>query len=322
MLNNALVGVVATPEATVEYSQQPLFQRLGSLTGIFARLDKSQRLVVGLNHSFDILATTSSTLDFQHSHSRSNKLVEKIDRTQILWREDIATIYIEHLARIFVLDSIFSAANLTARTTISRASGFVLAQVALTRDGHTQRSVGKHLYLDQLAFRATDILLHDGSMHLGNLLERQLTSQYHHIGPLREELYRLRVGDVALSGDMYLDTCVVGVGYNRQVRGDDGIDTHGLCLIYNLVHRLHLIIIDDGIDREVGFNTRSVGNLDNLLQVGLGEVCSRGGAHIESANAEIYRVGTGIYRSVERLVTPYRGHNLYICAFHILAISY
>ena len=119
----------------------------------------------------------------------------------------------------------------------------MLAQVALARDSHTQRSVGEHLHSQTLPARASHIpalqLLGDGC----NLLKAQLTCQHNHIGPLGVELRRFNIGDIALGGDMHLHTHLATIHNGCHIGCDNGIDTLLYGSVDNLTHRLHLVIV-------------------------------------------------------------------------------
>ena len=134
MFNDRCTGIVTSPKSAIEDLCECYLQALGILSAILATLNGLQSQIVTLNNALNILCATRTTLNFENAHTGSDKLIEEIDRTQILWREDIATINIEHLTGIFIGNGIFAAAYLTASTTICRASGLVLREVALTRD--------------------------------------------------------------------------------------------------------------------------------------------------------------------------------------------
>ena len=149
-----------------------------------------------------------------------------------------------------------------------------------------------------------------------NLLQTQLTCQHNHIGPLRVELRSLDVRDVALRGDMHLHTHLAGIHNGGNIGRNDGINTLLQGAVNNRTHILHLGIVEDGIDRKVGFYARLVSRMHDGGQVVKCEVHRRAGTHIQNAHTEIYGIGTRRDGSVQRLHTPHGGHNLYIFSFN------
>ena len=121
---------------------------------------------------------------------------------------------------------------------------------------------------------------------------------------------------------MYLHAHLAGVEYGSKVGGDDGIYALGLSPVYYAAHNIHLRVVDDDIHREVGLNARSMCRANNLSEVVEREVHTRCRTHVELLDTEIYRVGTRRDGSIERLVRPHRGHNLYILSSDHISTSF
>ena len=316
MLRYGAPGVVTLPESAVEDRGEPLLERSGQLGGVLARFDGAQRPVVALHHTLDILGTACAPLDFQHPHAGSNHPVEEVDGAEVLGREDVAAVDVERLARLPVGDGVLAAANLAAGPPVGRARGLVQAQVALARDGHAEGSVGEHLDFDQLALRAADVVFDDFAVDGGHLLERELAGQHHRVGPLCEEFHRLGVRDVALGRDVDLDPHAARIEDCREVGGDDGVDPFGAGAVDDGMHVGHFVLVDDGVDRQVGLHAVLVGRGDDARQVVEREVRGRSGAHVEFSHAEVDRVGPGVDGGHQRLVGADRGHDFYLGTFH------
>lgn len=175
---------------------------------------------------------------------------------------------------------------------------------------------GRTFRFDQLAARAPDVVLDDLAVYLRHLFERQFACQHHRVGPLREELYGFGIRNVALGRNMHFDPDAPGVEYRRQIGGDDGVDAFGPGAVDHLVYGLHLVLVDDGVDREVGLDPCGVCRGDDLRQIVEREVRSRRRAHVELSDAEIYRVRPGLYGCGQCFVRPYGGHDFYLGALH------
>ena len=87
-------------------------------------------------------------------------------------------------------------AYLAAGTTVCRTAVVVEREIALARDSHTDCAVCKHLYLNEFARWATDILLLDFARNSGNSVERQLSRQHHHICPAGVETEGLAIRNI------------------------------------------------------------------------------------------------------------------------------
>ncbi len=175
----------------------------------------------------------------------------------------------------------------------------------------------EHLDLQQFALRAADPLVADRVADAGHLVERQLAGQHRHVGPLRVETRRRGVRDVALGRNVDLDAQFACGEYGRHVRGDHGIDPLAAGPFEQRAERRHLVVVDDGIDREVGADPCVVRRAYDAGEVLFGEVGGRVGAHVERPHAEIYGVGSGLYGCGERLVAPHGSHQFYVRTFHI-----
>ena len=73
---------------------------------------------ISLNGDFNILRTTCASLDFEHSHTSINHLVEEVDGLQVLGRHDVFVLNVELVAGLAVGDSVASAAYLGAGATV------------------------------------------------------------------------------------------------------------------------------------------------------------------------------------------------------------
>ena len=107
---------------------------------------------------------------------------------------------------------------------------------------------------------------------------------------------------------MDLHPARTGIEDHRLVGRDDGIDLCNCGAIDHGVHLLDLVVVDYGIDCEIGFYACLVGNRNNLIQIVKGEIGRRRCTHIERTNAKIDRIGTRLDRCQQRLIRACRRH--------------
>ena len=113
------------------------------------------------------------------------------------------------------------------------------------------------------------------AIDVGHLLHIQFAGQHHDVGKLGIEAQGLDVRDVQLGGEVNLHAPLAAVGHHGNVAGDDRRD---VCLdggVDNLVHRLDVLTIDDGVDREVCLHATGITLCGNVAQVVNGEVVGR-----------------------------------------------
>ena len=317
MLGHRAAGIVALPETAVEDRSQTLLERGGIFGRVLPALDGAQGRIVALHHALDILGPAGAALDLQHAYARLQKAVQKIYRTQILRREDIASVHGQLAARLHVGDGIFAAAYLAARPAVGRAPLLVLAQVALARNRHAQRPVGEHLDTHGTARRPRNAARLDLARDMPYLRQAQLPRQNHDIGPLRVELHRLGVRDVALRRYVHLQPRTPRAHDGRDVRRDNGIDTHLRRTRNDRRELLHLAVIDDRIDREVCPHAVFVRRLHDARHVVKAEIGRRPRPHVQRPHTEIYGIGTRVDGRLQRLVTPRGGHDLNVRSLYL-----
>ena len=144
-------------------------------------------LAVSTHDGIDILGTTRTALDLEDAHTSIKHLIEEVDRLQILGRHDVLVVDLKLDARLLILHLVGAAADLRAGATVSALTLLVQAEVALTRDGHTEGAVGEHLDTDGLTSRTDDGLFDDRLMDGSDLIHIQLTRQDHNVSELRIE---------------------------------------------------------------------------------------------------------------------------------------
>ena len=190
------------------------------------------------------------------------------------------------------------------------------AEIAFARHGHAQGAVAEHLDAHGLAVGAAYVVAPDGVGNGLDLGEIELARKHNHIGPPGIEFHRLDVRDALLCGDVHLHADAAGIGYGSNVAGDDGRDAalrHG---VDDGVAFGDVLVIDDGVDGEVGFHSGLVADGGNFAQVVEGEVHTRAGTHVEAFHAEIYGVGTGVDGRMQTFVAPHWSHYFKIGTFH------
>ena len=311
-LTHELTLVVAIPEATVEDTRQTLVPLVFLLLGKGAVEHALDSLLVALHHGIDILRTAGPTLDLEHPHTRFHHTIDKTHGLEILRTHQIFIVHLYLMTRFGIGEDIRTTAYLYALAAVGRPVGSIQTHVALTRDGHAESTMTEHLDADRLTRRSADALLHRLTMNLCHLVHIQLTRQYHHIGKLGIETQGLDVGDIQLRTQMHLLSHRSAIGHHRHIRGDDSRDARLLGRIHNLVHQRDILVVDDGIHREVRLDAVLITRFGNLLQIGNSEGAGRMCPHIQLLNTEIDRVGTRLNGSRKTLPGAYGGHNLKI----------
>ena len=229
-------------------------------------------LAVSTHDSINVLGTTRTALDLEDAHTSIEHLIEEVDRLQILRRHDVLVVDLKLDARLLILHLVGAAADLRAGATVSALTLLVQAEVALTRDGHTEGAMGEHLDTDGLTSRADDGLFDDRLMDGSDLVHIQLTCQDHDVSELRVEAQRLDVGDIELGGEVDFDTDTTRVEHGRDVGSNDSRDVGSLRRVDDLTHECKVFVVDDRIDGEIALDVVLAADRRDLMEVFGGEV--------------------------------------------------
>ena len=274
-------------------------------------------LAVSTHDSINILGTTRTALDLEDTHTSIEHLIEEVDRLQVLGRHDVLVVDLQLDTRLLILDLVGAAADLRARATVSALTLLVQAEVALTRDGHTEGAVGEHLDTDGLTSRADDGLLYDRLMDGSDLVHIQLTCQDHDVGKLCVEAQRLDVGDIELGGEVDFDTDTTRVEHGCDVGSDDSRHVGSLRRVDDLTHERKVFVVDDRIDGKIALDVMLTADRRDLIEVFGGEVIRTLRAHVEAFDTEVYGVSTRVDSRHERLIGAHGGHDFVIFPVHL-----
>ena len=160
----------------------------------------------------------------------------------------------------------------------------------------------EHLNAHLLAAGAADMLLLYLTVDVSHLLHLQLTGQHHHIGKLGVELQSLDIRDIQLGREVYLHSHLTAVGHHGNITSND---SRYLCLdgsIHNLVHRLDILTINNGINCEIGLDASLVTGGCYLAQVVNRKVV---GAFSAAASESRLPTGAMISKSFNFMVQRY-----------------
>ena len=279
------------------------------LLAVGTLLNGFDSLAVALRDGAHIVGAASAPFNLQHLDTCFHYLVEEANGTEVLGRHDILVVYLQLQVALLVLDDVSAAAQLEAGTAVGRVVVVVEREVAFAADAHTQGSVGKYLHLHQLAFGAADVLVADKLRDFRYLPQRQFAGRDDDVGKPGVVAHCLGVGDIALGGDMHLETYLVGIGDDGHVGGDDGAHTGLLGSMQQSVHLVYFFIIYNGVDGEIGADARLLGYAHYAWQVADGEVGRRAGTHVQFAHAEINGVGATLDGGVQALVRAHGAHD-------------
>ena len=108
---------------------------------------------------------------------------------------------------------------------------------------------------------------------------------------------------------------LVTVGKYGYITCDDGRDACFLCGITNLAHHGEVFAVNNGIYGEVRLHPALVTEFRNFAQVGNGELCGRVRTHVQTLNAEVYRVGTSFESRVKGFART-DGRHYFIVVHH------
>lgn len=308
----ALSLVVAVPESAVEHRCQALVPFVLLLLGERAVKHALYGLLVAFHHGVDILSAARTALYLEHSYAGLHHAVDEAHRLQVFRAHYIFVVNLQLRSCLLVCHDVRAAAQLHALSAVCRARRVVKTQIALAADGHAQRAVAEHLYADLLARRSADVHLLRLLMYLCHLFHVQLTRQHHNVGKLRVELQRLDVAYVKLCRQVYLLAHLLAVGHHGHVARYHGRYAGLLGGVDNLVHQLDVVVIDDGVHRQISLHAPFAARSCNLAQVVNGERACRVSSHVQLLDAEINRVGTCLKCCLQALAAAHGRHYLIV----------
>ena len=155
------------------------------------------------------------------------------------------------MTRLVVRDGVRAAADLHTLTAVGGASGVLKAHIALAADSHTEGAVAEHLDADGVAVGTKDVSLRNLRVDVSHLVHVKLTRKHHHVGKLSVELQCLGVADIELCGEMHLHTLLPAVCHHSHVGSDDSRNLRLIGSVDDVVHKLHVLVIDDGVDGKI-----------------------------------------------------------------------
>ena len=164
------------------------------------------------------------------------------------------------------------------------------------------------LDLDQASGRALDLLLLDLLRDLLDLAETELAAQHDGVGKHGVELQGLDVGHVDLGGDVNLHSLLSRRGDDGLVHGDDRGDVRLFGLFDERLDDAQVMVVNDGVEGQVGPDLLRLATVGDLLQVVQGEIDRSPGPHVELLHPEVHRIGTVVKRGLQGLEIPGRRH--------------
>ena len=177
---------------------------------------------------------------------------------------------------------------------------FMQRQIALARNSHTKRSVAKHFDTDQLSARSTDMFFLNLTIDLRYLFQIQFARQHHYIGKLRVKLQGFCIRDIQLRRQMHFLANLVGIAHHRHIGGNHSRNTRFLGRVDNGTHQFNILVIYDGIHRQITLHSMFVTGPGYLAQVLNGECIGRTCTHVQILNTKINRIGSRLDGCRER----------------------
>ena len=274
-LAQSLTLIVAVPKAAVEDRSERCVPRVLLLVGERAVEHSRNSLLVAAHHVVDVLCAASAPLYLEDAHARTHHAVDEADGLEVLRRHDILVVNLELVARLVVGDGVRTAAYLHALAAVGRASGVGKTHVALAAHSHAQRTVAEHLDAHQLALRSADVLLLYLLEDVSHLVHVQLARQDNNVGKLSVELQSLGVADVELRREVNLYAHLTAVAHNSHVGSYHRRDASLLRRVDDLVHQLHILVVDDGVHGEIALHAVLCADGCYLVQVLNSEMVGR-----------------------------------------------
>ena len=133
----------------------------------------------------------------------------------------------------------------------------------------------EHFNAHQLSVGSADVLLLYLLEDISHLVHVQLACQHHHVGKLSIELQSLSVADVELCRQMNLLSDFTTVRHDSHVRRNDSRNLSLLGSIDYLVHQLHILVVDDGVDGQIALHAVLGTDSSDVVQVVYGEMVGR-----------------------------------------------
>ena len=116
---------------------------------------------------------------------------------------------------------------------------------------------------------------------------------------------------------MHLHAHLAAVSHHGHVGGDDGRHTGSHGGINDLMHRVHVLVVDDGVDRQIGLDAMRTAGRHDVVQVVKVKVIGTVRPHVELTHSKVNKVGTSLDGGGKRLTAAYRRHNLVIVCCHV-----
>ena len=154
--------------------------------------------------------------------------------------------------------------------------------------------MAEHFDTYRLSAGSADVLLTDVAVDFGHLFQVELASQHHNVGKLGVEAQGFHITYIKLCGQMHLLAYPPCIVHHRHVRCNHGGDAGSLGGIHDGVHQGDVVVIYNGIHREVAFHAVLVAGAGYLAQVVDGKGVRRACTHIQVLDAEIDGIGSGL----------------------------
>ena len=175
--------------------------------------------------------------------------------------------------------------------------------------------MAKHFDADGISHGTADVLLLNVLVNGFHLLHIEFARQHHNIGKTAVELQRFDVRDVELGRQMHLLSHFVAIAHHGHIAGNDGRDACCLGGIDNGFHRRQVVIIDDGVHRQVALHAMLGTRGCDFVQVIDVKMVGRMRPHVELSNAKVNRVGTRLDGSSETFARAHGCHHFVIRDF-------
>ena len=281
------------------------------------------RAAVRADHGLHVLGVAGASLDLEARDARRHQLVDEAERTEVLRGEDGMRLHDEggvgFMDRLPVLvfveiDRLHEEPPPTGLMTLAATGALaedVMAHEAAPRLGDALRAMDEALDLDRSDLRD------DRPDFVKRAFARQ-NDPGRALGG--EKLHRLRIRRRHLGRDVELDAVPSAKRDDPPVGDDEGVDP-GLRGDDQPLDLLRLVLEHDRVQGQIGLNDPLTTASRDFGKIGLGEVDSAPGAHVERAEAEVDGVGAGVDRGLQTGEISCRGKDLWLVHAHPLSAT-
>lgn len=145
--------------------------------------------------------------------------------------------------------------------------------------------------------RAVDILLFNSLVNLCYLRKGKFLGEYYYFCKLCIEFYCFYIGDICLCGQVNIYVQFVGILYYIRFYSDDSVNLMFGCCVYNMVYYRQIVVVEYGIECDIGMYFGSLVQVVYFWQVFQCKVVGRVGMYIQLFYFKVNCICVSVYCS-------------------------